>query len=456
MGAYDPGVTSDASPIRRPGGVPILGDYLAFRRDRLGFWTEVGRLGPVVRVRFGSQEFWVVTDPEVVEHLLLGAVKDYPRDRRLMALNRGPGPELMFNTDRWEEWRRRRRLLSPAFHRHSIARFGHTMVAHAVRAAEEWRADGRIDLQARLRTMTMRAILETMFSVVEDSEVARLQQSFEVSSRVVSGRAAAPVPIPWWLPSPANLRLRRLTRYRWRVLYGIVRERIDAGSPRGDLLDLLIAQHVEEQRLGVADLVGEMSGIVFAGHETTAETTTWLLYLLSTHPEVEERLRAEMATVLGDRDPTVEDLDRMPYLDQVVQETLRLYPPVFLTIREADVEHRVGGLPIPAGTRLVVNIRGLHHDPVAWPDPERFLPDRFGPGAAAGRHRFQFIPFLAGPKKCLGDHFAMLEMRLVVPTLLRRLRLGYAGDRPPRPRAGFTLSVDGGMPMEVAAIRSRS
>ncbi len=444
--------TAPAVP-RRPGRLPVVGDYFAFRRDRLGFWTDVGRLGPVVEVRFGTQAFWVVTSPEVAEHVLLGAARDYPRDRRLMALNRGPGPELMFNTDRWEEWRWRRRLLTPAFHRHTVTRFAETMVAHAVRAADEWAEAGTIELQGRMRTLTMRAILETMFSVTRDDEVARLQESFEVSSQVVSGRAAAPVPVPWWLPSPANLRLRRLTRYRWGVLAGIVEERIASGRVRGDLLDLLLARHLteEERRFGPADLVGEMSGIVFAGHETTAETTTWLLYLLSTHPEVEARLRREMADVLGDRDPTPADVEEMPYLDRVVCETLRLYPPVFLTLREADVTHRVGDLVIPRGTRLVINIRGLHLDPAAWPDPEGFDPDRFAPGAGS-RHRFQFIPFLAGPRKCLGDHFAMLEMRLVVPTLLRRLRLRYAGERPPRPRAGFTMSVDGGMPMWVEAV----
>jgi len=437
---------------RRPGGVPIFGDYLAFRRDRLGFWTDVGRLGPVVEVRFGTQAFWVVTDPEIVEHILLGAVKDYPRDRRLMAPNRGPGPELMFNTDRWEEWRRRRRLLAPALHRRSIARFADTMVGHAVRAAEEWLEAGTVDVEARMRTLTMRAILETMFSVTRDDEVSRLQESFEVSSRVVSGRAAAPIPVPWWFPSPANLRLRRLTRYRWRVLAQIVADRIATGEPRGDLLDLLLAQHADDDRFGLRDLVGEMSGIVFAGHETTAETTTWLLALLATHPEVEDRVRREMAEVLGDRDPTADDVEEMPYLGRVISETLRLYPPVFLTIREADADHRVADLRIPAGTRIVINIRGLHHDPTAWPEPERFDPDRFEPGAVASRHRCQFIPFLAGPKKCLGDHFAMLEMGVVVPTLLRRLRLRHARPDPPRPRAGFTMSVDGGMPMRVAAV----
>ncbi len=126
---------------------------------------------------------------------------------------------------------------------------------------------------------------------------------------------------------------------------------------------------------------------------------------------------------------------------------MRLYPPVYLTIREADETFTVNGVEIPAGTRLVINIRGLHLDPSAWEEPLRFDPDRFA--GTSDRHRFQYIPFLDGPKKCLGDHFAMMEMRLTIPTLLQRLRFEYAGGAPPAPKSGFTMSVDNGMPMRV-------
>jgi cytochrome P450 len=404
----------------------------------------------VVRVRFGTQDLWVVTDPVITEHILLKHAPAYPRDRRLMRLNRGPGPELMFNTDRWEEWRWRRRQLQPAFHRAQLAGFGATFVAQAERLAGELAASQRtIDLEQRLRDMTMRIILRVMFSVEADDEVRRLQHSFEVASRVVAGRAAAPLPVPYWLPTPANLELGRLIRYRWATLAGIVDARIASGTPKDDLLDLLIATHLEgdgERRFTKADLVGEMSGIVFAGHETTAETQTWLFSLLARHPEVEARVLAEIEEVAGERALTVEDTERMPFTEQVISETLRLYPPVYLTIREADEDLEVEGIDIPAGTRLVVNIRGLHLDPRAWVEPERFDPDRFATNA--GRHRFQFIPFLGGPRKCLGDHLALLEMRMTVPTLVRRLRFEQVGE--PRPVAGFTLATDGGMWMRVS------
>ncbi len=364
-----------------------------------------------------------------------------------MKLNRGPGPELMFNTDDWEEWKWRRRLLTPAFRRQSIAGFAETMVDHAIRTAGE--LHGRVGLQETMRTMTMRMILQTMFSVTADDEVERLKESFEKSSDVVAGRAAAPVPVPYWAPTPANFELRTLTKYRWRVLHSIVQARIASNEPAGDLLDMLIAEHLEEdgRSFGPMDLVGEMSGIVFAGHETTAETQTWLLYLLSRHPDIERDVRAEIEEVLGERRITVEDLDRMPLTHNMILEAMRLYPPVYLTIREADEDFTVNGLEIPAGTRLVINIRGLHLDPGAWEDAERLDPSRFeGP---SDRHRFQYIPFLDGPKKCLGDHFAMMEMRLTIPTLLQRLRFEYAGAEPPRPTSGFTMSVDNGMPMQV-------
>ena len=429
--------------------IPLLRDYPAFRRDGLEFWTDTGALGPVVRVRFGTQEFWVVTDPAIVEHVLLTHVKDYPRDRRLMALNRGPGPELMFNTDRWEEWRWRRRILTPAFHRQTIASFGRRIVDHVADACELWLETGSVDLQARMRDMTMGIILDTMFSVTADGDVRRLQRSFEAASDVVSSRASAPVPVPWWVPTPANLELRTLTRYRWRFLADLVRRRVAAGPGADDLLDLLVARHTDEgeRRFEEADLVGEMSGIVFAGHETTAETQAWALAEIAAHPEVEERVVEEVDSVLGDRDPTVDDLDAMPYTNRVISETMRLHPAVYVTIREADRDHEVEGVRIPAGTRLVINIRGLHRDPAAWgDDAAMFEPDRFDDEDE--RHRFQFIPFLAGPKKCLGDTFAMTEMRLTIPTLLRRVRIRPTAGRPAAV-GGFTMSMDGGFPVSV-------
>lgn len=450
-----------ALPPMRPGAEPVLGHLRAYRADPLGFWLSAGRTAPVCRIRLGpSLEYWVLTDPDAVQLVLQTHVKDYPRERRLMRLNRMGGPELLFNTDRWDEWLWRRRLMQPAFHRAQIAAFADVIAAEASKTAERWADGATIDLGAEMKALTMRIIGRAMFSVDIERDVEGFQRSFEATADYVFRRAGSAVPVPLWLPTPANRRAKRMVELRRGLLRAIVEERFKEREPKGDLLDLLIASQIEENgaRFTPEQLIGEMSGIVFAGHETTAQTLTWLFYLVSQNPEVEARLRAEIADGLGDRPPAPADLERMPFTEQVILETLRLYPPVYVTLREADAPHHVAGYDAPAGTRFAVNIRGLHRAPSHWGDdaerfdPDRFGPDRFGRDRGAGRHRYAYIPFLAGPKKCLGDAFAMLEMQLAVAALLRRHRLAYAGSAPAIAKPGFTLRVAGGLPMRVDSL----
>lgn len=440
-------------PPMRPGAVPGLGHLRAYRADPLGFWLGAGRAAPVCRIRLGpSLEYWVLTDPDAIQHVLQTHVKDYPRERRLMRLNRMGGPELLFNTDRWDEWLWRRRLMQPAFHRAQIAAFANVIVAEARKTAERWHDGATIDLGAEMKALTMRIIGRAMFSVDIERDVEGFQRSFEATADYVFRRAGSAVPVPLWLPMPANRHARRMVELRRGLLRAIVEERFKEREPKGDLLDLLIASQIEEngKRFTPEQLIGEMSGIVFAGHETTAQTLTWLFYLLSQHPEAERRVRAE-ARAAGDREPGPADLERMPYTERVILETLRLYPPVYITLREADAPHRVAGYDVPAGTRFAVNIRGLHRAPALWgDDADRFDPDRFGPERGAGRHKFAYIPFLAGPKRCLGDAFAMLEMQLAVATLCRWATLSFAGAAPPIEQPGFTMHPRGVIPMRVA------
>jgi cytochrome P450 len=218
---------------------------------------------------------------------------------------------------------------------------------------------------------------------------------------------------------------------------------LDSGKAKDDLLDMLISAHLDEdgRRFTGHDLVSEMMSILFAGHETTAMTLMWLFYRVSRSPEIEQKLWDEVDGVLNGRLPTLADIDNMPYTHQLIQETLRYYPSVYLTLREAEEDDEFDGYHIPAGTQFVVNIRGIHRDPRYWDEPERFWPERFGGDGTVPRHKFAYIPFLAGPKKCIGDGFAMMEMRLVVPTIMQRLRFQYAAAEPVRERAGFVMET---------------
>ena len=437
--------------LTRSDRVPFLHDYPAFRRDPIGFWTETGQLGPAVEVRFGpSQRFVVLSDPEIVEHVLLKEVKDHPRDRRVMSVNDSGGPERMFTTDRWEEWKWRRRLMQPAFHRKHIAGFESTIVTQAERIASEM-AGSVVDLATEMRRMTMRMILETMFSLTSDQDVEDLQAAFEANAEYVFKRSSAPLAVPAWLPTPMAVAQRRSERARLGFLQDIVARRLATGPGSDDLLDMLITARLDDSdhQFSAEQLVAEMSGIVFAGHETTAVTMTWLFYLLDRHRAVLEKLTGEIRHAIGDRSPTVDVLERMPLVDSAVQEAMRLYPAVYVTVREADSAHTVGEFSYEAGTRFLINIRGMHRDPAAWDEPDEFRPSRFTEGH--DRHRFQYIPFLAGPKKCLGDTFAMTEMRLAVPTILARLDLQAVDPVEVREAAGFTMKPAGPIMMRAKA-----
>ncbi len=448
----------DGSPPWREDSLPLLNHLPHYRRDPLGFWLETGQRAPVARIGLGPLlEYWVVTDAPFLQHILQHRARIYIRERRLMQLNRMGGPELLFNTDRWEEWLWRRRLMQPAFHRRELAGFSAIFVEEAHRLAHDWQEGARVDLEQAMKRLTMRIIGRAMFSTDVGATTDRLQESFELSSRLVFQRASSPLPLPHQVPTPLNRRTKAAIRDRIAILRSFVEQRLAAGPGPGDLLDMLIATHLEDgRRFSSDDLVWEMSGIVFAGHETTALTMMWLFYLLARHPEVEAKMRAELDAALSDRLPTLADLEKMPYTDQVIQETLRLYPPVYVTLREADEDDTYEDFVIPKGTRMLLNIRGVQRSPAYWNHPDAFDPERFAPDSGEPRHKFAFIPFLEGPRKCLGDAFAFMEMRLIVPTILQRWRLRYAGAAPPVESPHFVMSVESGMWMEVQKVGKNS
>lgn len=411
----------------------------------------MGQQGPVVRVRLGpAREFWVITDADLFQEILAQKAKNFPRDRQLRDRKGLDRTKTVFNAPTYDEWLWRRRLLQPAFHVRQLRGFARTMVAEAQRLTAETNTAVPLDLVFWMKTLTMRIICKTMFSASVE-ETAVLQQCFEEVTHFHYNRLKAMVKLPLWVPTPHKLRAEQANNTRWRIIEEIVQARLKSGQPQDDLLDMLIAAHLDEdgRSFDEVDLVSEMLSIVFAGHDTTAMTLVWLFYTLTQRPDIEARMRQEVKTVLNGRLPTLDDIEQMPYTYMVIQETLRFYPTVYLTLREAETDDTLGDLPIPAGTQVVVNIRGIHRDPQHWEAPEQFQPERFDPFTPVERHKFAYLPFLAGPKKCIGDNFAMMEMRLVVPTILQALQFTYAGAEPVREKAGFVMETAGPVSMRV-------
>jgi cytochrome P450 len=201
--------------------------------------------------------------------------------------------------------------------------------------------------------------------------------------------------------------------------------------------------------MSVTQVRDEVITMFFAGHETTALALTWAWYLLALNPEVEAKLHAEVDRVLVGRVPTVEDLPNLPYVRMVVDETLRLYPPVWTFPRQAIADDEIGGYHIPAGSLMFPSQYLTHRHPRFWEDPERFDPERFLPQRAEGRQTFAYYPFGGGSRTCIGVHFALLEACLVLATMAQRIRPRLASDRPVEPRSIITLHPDQGLPMRV-------
>lgn len=439
-------------PYRRT-SPPLLYDYFDFQANPLAFWLEVAEIAPVVRIRLTSlRQYWVVTEPELLQEILQKKAKIYVRDRRLMNIGRMGRPSYSFNTDSWEDWLWRRRLMQPAFHRQQIAHFADVMVAQTQRIVQEWQAENKpIELATAIKDLTMRIIGRTMFSFEMDEQTDILHKSYELGNRYVYERTTSAFNIPHWLPLPLTVKYKNLVSKREAMLADVIMERHQSQEPKNDLLDMLLDARLEDGRqFTVGQLVQEMNGIVFAGHDTTAMTLTWLFYLLSQHPDIEAKLVDEIETVLGDKPPTLSDLDNLPYTEAVINETMRCYPPVYATIRETIEDDILGETyHVPKSTSLVVNIRGIHHHSAYWDDPRTFNPERFMDDKQDNAHRYTFIPFIGGPRKCMGDMFAMMEMKLVVPTLLQAIRLHYIGQEKINPLGTFVLSQDKPVMMEV-------
>ncbi|MDJ0755614.1 MAG: cytochrome P450 [Ardenticatenaceae bacterium] len=434
-----------SQPPARPNHLPILFDYPAFQRDPLGFWLQVGQTAPVVRVRLGpNRPYWVVTDADFFQHILQNKARNYPRDRQLRDRTGLDPAETSFNAPTWDEWLWRRRLLQPAFHGRELARFGASMVEEVRKLVAETAADQPLDLIPWMKTLTMRIICRTMFSAsIEETDT--LQESFEQTTAFNYKRMSSIFNLPLWIPTPAVQQTKKAIQTRREIIHRIVQQRLDTGQAKGDLLDMLISAHLDEdgRKFTGEDLISEMISIVFAGHETTAMTLVWVFYLLSQHPDIEAAVRHEVKRVLENRLPTLNDIEAMPLTHQVILETLRLYPSVYLTLREAEEEDRLGEYLVPAGTQFILNIRGLHRDSRYWrDDPYEFKPSRHALENSESRHKYAFLPFITGPKKCIGDSFAMMELRLVVPTILQLWKMATASSAPAREKAGFVMDVE--------------
>jgi cytochrome P450 len=437
-----------------PRGMPVLGSVLDVWRDPLGFLLRGAREhGDVVTFRFGHYRYVLVNEPEAIRHVLIDNAKSYLKSRNYDALRLVLGNGLV--TSEGEFWRRQRKLTQPGFHRHRLASFATTMAECTDAMAARWTAhftpSGQpIDLHAEMMALTLRIVGRTLFSTDLAGEAAAIGEAISVGLRHANDYAESVIRVPPWIPTPNNLRFKQAVRVLDGMVLKIIDERRKSGREGDDLLGMLMAARDDESK-GMTDqqLRDEVMTLVLAGHETTASALAWTFDLLSRHPDVDRRV-AEEARALGDRPITIEDLPRLTYTSWVVQEAMRLYPPVWVFERQAIADDVVAGYAIPKGTIVAVSPWALHRNPRYWENPEGFDPERFRPDEVEKRPRCAYLPFATGPRQCIGNAFALMEAQIVLATVARKWRLSLipGGNAVPDPKV--TLRPRDGLQMTLA------
>lgn len=424
-------------------GFPTL---MAMRRDYLAVITAQRSLGDLVAQTILGERGVDVFDPELLRAIMVDHAD------ALVRWQRGPEvfAELMGQSVLVTEgatWQRQRRMLMPAFTPKRVAGYAALMTEAAVQGLDAVRP-GEVAMDALFSHLTMDVISRTLFSMPIGSDTAAAADAVQVLSETALQEMFWPFTLPDWLPLPGKAAKRRASR----LIHGLLAGRIDArrtvgDEGRTDLLGMLKALRDDAtgEALSAQEVYDQCMVSFQAGHETSATALLWWSWLLAAHPEIQAQARAEVDAVLAGRVPTADDASALPFLSATLKEAMRLYPPVAAVMtRRLTRDITVAGVKLPARTLVRVTPWLLHRDPRWWPDALAFKPERFLPGGQE-IPRGAYIPFGLGPRVCLGQHFAVLEMTLIAALLLQRFELSPVGNEAPKPRMAVTLRPEGGL-----------
>jgi cytochrome P450 len=424
-----------------PRGWKALGFLRPSADGIVTFLTQTSRqYGPVAGFRLLGRHFYVIDEPQLIEEILVRRQHCFVRDTGATLLRELVGDGLL--TSEEPRHRERRRMLQPAFHRAQIAAYAGSMVAESAHMAGDWAARSSIDVGSEMQLLTLAVVGTALFGADMRAPAAEIGASL---NRVIK-KASLIAPLLVFgepliaayrrrFPHRPSLFFRAERRKLEDIIAPIVARRRAVGGR--DIVSLLLAERDERgTALNDDDVRNEVVTLVLAGHETTATALSWAWYLLATHPAVTEKLHAELDAVLGDRDPTLDDVARLTYTTAIFSETLRLYPPAAAFGRRPLADITLGGYTIPRGSSILLSPYVTGRNPRNFTDPDTFLPERW---AAGPPPKFTYFPFGAGAKMCIGEPFSKLEGVLVLATLARRVRLTLIGDADIGISTGATL-----------------
>jgi len=446
---------------RYPPGPPFLSRLLrgeVFRRNPAEFLVESARkYGDLVHYRMFNRHIYQITHPDLIEDFFL---KDAGKHTRGMVMQRSRlvlGNGLL--TSEEPQHMRQRRLAQPAFHRSRIATYAETIGQQAIAMTRRWTDGATFDLRQEMLAIALRIVSKCLFDldVTSDAEVRKISHAVDAFMDFLPLSLLPFSEQIQRLPLPVMRRIRSGMAEIDALIYEMIAQRRAKPQDCGDLLSMLMEAVDPEakgadERMSDQQLRDECITILLAGHETTANALSFALALLARHPEIQEAVRAEARSVLGDRQPEAADYPRLKVATEVFAETMRLYPPVWTTARTCNEAYEIAGFPIQPGSVLLAPQFVVHRDPRFFADPLRFDPSRFSDENKTGRPRYAFFPFAGGGRQCIGEGLAWMEGVFVLAVIAREWRLtlpagsaaeiAYEPSISMRPKHGVRLTVE--------------
>jgi cytochrome P450 len=426
--------TSQTSPssiaireVPRMKGHWFWGSLFDLVSDRSGFLIEGhAKYGDVFVARALTRDLMCVRDPALVNAINVTYWADfYKPDYIKLMWKPFLGNGLVPNDG--ESWKRQHKLILPGFHKKRVDAYASTMVAFTERMVDRWEEGERRDMRAELNALALEVVADTLFAIdIGKGDSETIRDALADISEILVADVDKMIPRPAWWPTAENRRKKRAIAKIEEIIRRIHQERLTHKNDRGDLFSHMVFVEDEQGRMSDKQLRDEAMTLIFAGHETTAHALTWTWYLLAKNPDKVAKMREELARVLQGRNAEVKDLPELPYLEMVVKESLRLLPSVWAYARQAQRDLVIEGYEIKKGQTITISHIAMGRNPTYYDNPEEFRPERWTREFERSLPRGAYTPFAGGPRVCLGKQFAMMEMRMILATLIRRLEPNLA------------------------------
>jgi cytochrome P450 len=422
-------LTTISPIVPRHKGLPLVGNTFAFVRDPLGFLLSLQEMYPrLATINLLGRTITVLQTAEDAKYVLQENNRNYHKSEAYKVLAIFLGNGLL--TSEGDFWRRQRKLAQPAFYKQRLALMSDMMAQETESLLADWRRHDHTtprSISEDMLRLTLNIVTKALFSTDVGTRVAGISAALDEIMHYADEELKSFIHIPLKYSTPRNVRFRNAVSKVEEVIYEIINGRRtewekDPASRHDDLLDMLMHTRDEEtgETMSDAQLRDEVTTIFMAGHETTANALSWALYVLAQHPEAVEKIRQEAENVWAQEGTsTFEKARVLGYTLRVVQEVMRLYPPAWIIGRRALTADQIGSYTFPADSYFLISPYTLHRRPEYWDEPEVFNPDRFLEEHAKDRPTYAYLPFGGGPRLCIGNNFALLEMQLVLALLLR-------------------------------------